>query len=189
MMTVLIGKLESAVTMKLTILMGWVALLAGCMSSAILEQWPEQIPQQSYFQRLYREDGGNQERQSEVEYLVWVARFYEGWEMMPIGWRDISDSVLVDLEPVQYRTVDGHLERIGAQISGEWAKDNEVRQIDSRMLSLWAGVMQAEYSAAYRIAAVQVIARDVDDILRGALPMEQITEDRYGELLGVSLEP
>tara|TARA_R110002167_G_scaffold57407_3_gene162549 strand:- start:394 stop:873 length:480 start_codon:yes stop_codon:yes gene_type:complete len=159
------------------------------MSSAILEQWPEQIPQQSYFKQLYREDGSNKVRQSEVEYLVWVARFYEGWEMMPIGWHDISESVLVDLEPVQYRTIDGHLERIGAQISGEWAKDNEVRQIDSRMLSLWAGVMQAEYSAEYRIAAVEVIARDVDGILSGSLPVEQITEDRYGQLLGVSLEP
>jgi hypothetical protein len=175
--------------MKLAVLTGWVVFLAGCMSSAILEQWPEQIPQQSYFKQLYREDGSNKVRQSEVEYLVWVARFYEGWEMMPIGWQDISESVLVDLEPMQYRTIDGHLERIGAQISGEWAKDNEVRQIDSRMLSLWAGVMQAEYSAEYRIAAVEVIARDVDGILSGSLPVAQITEDRYGQLLGVSLEP
>lgn len=175
--------------MKLAVLTGWVVLLASCMSSAILEQWPEQIPQQSYFKQLYREDDGNQARQSEVEYLVWVARFYEGWEMMPIGWQDISESVLVDLEPIQFRAIDDHLERIGAQISGEWAKDNEVRQIDSRMLSLWAGVMQAEYSAEYRIAAVQVIARDVDDILNGELSMEHVTEDRYGRLLGVSLEP
>lgn len=175
--------------MKIALMTGWLAFLMGCMSSVILEKWPEQIPQQRYFQQLYLEDGSNQERQSEVEYLVWVARFYEGWEMMPIGWQDISESVLLDLEPLQYRAIDGHLERIGAQISGEWAKDNAVRQIDSRMLSLWAGVMQAEFSAEYRIAAVQVIARDVDDILSGELPREQVTEDRYGHLLGVSLEP
>lgn len=175
--------------MKLAVLTLWVVLLASCMSSAILERWPEEIPRQSYFKELYREDGKNKSRQTEVEYLVWVARFYEGWEMMPIGWQDISESVLVDLEPLQYRTIDGHLERIGAQISGEWAKDNEVRQIDSRMLSLWAGVMQAEFSAEYRIAAVEVIARDVGDILNGELAMEQVTEDRYGHLLGVSLEP
>lgn len=175
--------------MRLAFLTVWVVLLGGCMSSAFLEQWPEQIPQQSYFKQLYREDGSNKVRQSEDEYLIWVARFYEGWEMMPIGWQDISESVLVDLEPLQYRAIDGHLDRIGAQISGEWAKDNEVRQIDSRMLSLWAGVMQAQYSAEYRIAAVQFIARDVDDILSGALPEEQITEDRYGQLLGVSLAP
>lgn len=175
--------------MKLAVLTGWIMLLASCMSSAILEQWPEQIPLQSYFKQLYRDDGSNKARQSEVDYLIWVARFYEGWEMMPIGWHDISESVLVDLEPVQFRMIDRHLERIGAQISGEWAKDNAVRQIDSRMLSLWAGVMQAEYSAEYRIAAVRVIARDVDDILSGELPMEQVTEDRYGHLLGVSLDP
>lgn len=185
----MISKLEFAEFMKLAVLTVWVVLLASCMSSAILEQWPEQIPQQSYFKELYREDGRNKARQSEVEYLVWVARFYEGWEMMPIGWQDISESVLVDLEPQEYRTIEGHLEHIGAQISGEWAKDNEVRQIDSRMLSLWAGVMQAEYSAQYRIAAVEVIARDVREILSGKLEMEQVTEDRYGHFLGVSLEP
>lgn len=175
--------------MKLVVLVGWVILLSSCMSNAILEQWPQQIPQRSYFTQQYSEDSANKARQSEVEYLTWVARFYEGWEMMPIGWQDISDSVLVDLEPVQYQAIDGHLESLGAQISAEWAKDNEVRQIDSRLLSLWAGVMQAEYSAEYRIAAVEIIARDVGEILNGRLAKEQVTEDRYGHLLGVSLEP
>ena len=175
--------------MRLAVAMVCFVLLAGCVSSKILEQWPEQIPQQTYFQQLYKADNANQSRQSEIEYLTWVARFYEGWEMMPVGWQDISESVLVDLEPEQYRAIDRHLDRLGAQISGEWAKDNEVRQIDSRMLSLWAGVMQAEYSAEYRIAAVEIIARDVREILRGALTQEQVIEDRYGRLLGVSLEP
>jgi len=175
--------------MRSALLMCCAVLLASCMNGRVLEQWPEQIPKQNYFKQLYREDIPNSERQSEREYLTWVARFYKGWEMMPIGWEDISDSVLVDLEPVHFRAIDRHLMRLGAQISGEWAKDNDVRQIDSRLLSLWAGVMQAEYSAEYRIAAVEIIARDVHDILNSALSKEQVTEDRYGLLLGVSLEP
>lgn len=175
--------------MKLAFSTVLVMLLAGCMSSAILERWPEQIPEQSYFEQLYHADDSNKARQSKVEYLTWVARFYEGWEMMPIGWQDISATVLVDLEPMQFRMIDGYLERIGAQISGEWAKDNEVRQIDSRMLNLWASVLQAEYTPEYRIAAVQVIARDVDNILSGKLPVAKVTEDHYGQLLGMSLAP
>ncbi len=175
--------------MKLAVMIACTTLLAACVNSQILEKWPEQIPKQSYFRALYRSDTPNSARQSELEYLTWVARFYEGWEMMPIGWDDISASVLVDLEPAQYRAIDTLLQRLGVQISGEWAKDNDVRLIDSRMLSLWAGVMQAEYSPQYRMTAVDVIARDVNRILSSELAPTLVNESRYERLLGMSLEP
>ncbi len=165
------------------------ALSASCMSSRILDQWPEDIPEQRHFRHLYQGDKANAQLQSEVEYLTWVARFYQGWEMMPIGWDDISGSVLVDLQPSQYRHIDRKLSRIGVQISGEWAKDNSVREIDSRMLSLWAGVMQADFSAEYRVQAVDLIAQDVALLLQGALAPEAVDEYRYSDRLGVSLEP
>ncbi len=165
------------------------ALSASCMSSRILEQWPEDIPEQRHFRSLYQDDKINAQLQSEIEYLTWVSRFYQGWEMMPIGWDDISGSVLVDLEPAQHRYLNRKLSRIGVQISGEWAKDNSVREIDSRMLSLWAGVMQADFSAQYRVRAVDLIAQDVALLLQGALAPEAVDEYRYSEALGVSLEP
>ena len=164
-------------------------LSASCMSGRILEQWPEDIPEQRHFRHLYQEDETNAQLQSEIEYLTWVARFYQGWEMMPIGWDDISGSVLVDLEPAQFRRLDQKLSHIGVQISGEWAKDNSVREIDSRMLSLWAGVMQADFSAEYRVRAVDLIAQDVALLLQGALAADAVDEYRYSERLGVSMEP
>lgn len=165
------------------------ALSAGCISSGVLENWPEEIPEQRYFKQLYRADTVNRDRQSEQEYLTWVARFYQGWELMPIGWDDIAGSVLVDLEPEQYQRVDRHLQRIGEQVSAEWAKDNSVRQIDSGMLSLWAGVMQADFAADYRVSAVELIAQDVALLLDGRLAATAVNEYRYSDLLGVSLEP
>lgn len=175
--------------MRLAVFLLLSALMASCMNSRILEQWPEEIPEQRHFRQLYQTDGANAQVQSEIEYLSWVARFYQGWEMMPIGWDDITDSVLVDLEPEQYLQLQHELTRIGAQISGEWAKDNSVRDIDSRMLSLWAAVMQADFSATYRAQAVDLISQDVALLLQGSLAPEAVDEYRYSDRLGVSLEP
>ncbi len=175
--------------MRFAILILTSTLLASCMSARILEQWPEEIPDQRHFRQLYQTDKENAQLQSEIEYLTWVARFYQGWEMMPIGWDDISGSVLVDLEPEQFQHLHRKLHRIGSQISGEWAKDNSVREIDSRMLSLWAGVMQADFSSEYRVQAVDLIAQDVAMLLSGRLAPEAVDEYRYSDALGVSLEP
>lgn len=163
--------------------------LAGCASSRVLEQWPEEIPQQSFFRQRYDADADNRARQSEQEYLTWVARFYQGWELMPFGWEHITGSVLVDLSSREKRGLERRMHRLGAQISAEWAKDNAVRVIDSGMLSLWAEVMQAEYSPEYRLAAVDLIAKDVSQLLNGALPPDDVDEYRYSALLGISLEP
>lgn len=163
--------------------------LTGCAGSRVLEQWPEEIPQQSYFRQIYEADASNRVRQSEQEYLTWVARFYQGWELMPFGWEHITGSVLVDLSAREKRGLERRMHRLGARISAEWAKDNEVRVIDSGMLSLWAEVMQAEYSPEYRLAAVDLIAKDVSQLLNGALPPDYVDEYRYSDLLGISLEP
>lgn len=175
--------------MRLVVIFLLSALMASCMSSRILEQWPEEIPEQRHFRQLYRIDNSNAQVQSEIEYLTWVARFYQGWELMPMGWDDISQSVLVDLEPDQYRHIRRQLNRMGSQISGEWAKDNSVRGIDSRMLGLWAAVMQADFSATYRLEAVELIAQDVTLLLQGQIAPETIDEYRYSDRLGISLEP
>jgi len=175
--------------MRLAVIFLLSALMASCMSGRILEHWPEEIPEQGHFRHLYRTDNSNAQVQSEIEYLTWVARFYQGWELMPMGWDDISESVLVDLDPDQYRHIHRELNRIGAQISGEWAKDNSVRDIDSRMLGLWAAVMQADFSAAYRLQAVELIAQDVALLLSGTIAAESIDEYRYSDRLGISLEP
>jgi len=163
--------------------------LCACSMVAGRGSWPEGIPPRHHFSGLYAADASNQAWQTQAQYLDWVVRFYEGSEFMALGWNAIAESVLVDLEPSQREALEGQLDALGAAISGEWAKDNRVRQIDTAMLSLWGAVMQADFAPEYRLAAVTMIREDVGDILSASLAPERVDEQRYALALGVSLEP
>lgn len=176
-------------TINTAILVILAALLTGCASTRVLEDWPEQLPSQRHFLEAYRDDPANHPLQSEVEYLNWVVRFYEGSDLMPMGWHDIAESMLTGLDQREHAIVTDRLDSIGARISSEWAKDNRVRTIDSAMLSLWGGVMQADFSPEARIAAVEMVGTDVAQLLAGIMLPEQITERRYVDALGISLDP
>jgi len=134
-------------------------------------------------------DKSNQDLQTREQYLEWVVRFYEGSEFLALGWNAISESVLVDLDTAQHAQISHDLQGLGASISGEWAKDNKVRRIDSAMLSLWGAVMQADFAPEYRMSAVAMIREDVTSLLSESLAPELVDEQRYALALGVSLEP
>ena len=172
----------------LTVLLFCLALSA-CAARQSSDVWPADLPPQRHFLGLYAADLSNQAFQSQQEYLDWVVRFYEGSEYMALGWNAIAESVLVDLAPEQRATLAAQLAALGAAISGEWAKDNRVRQIDTAMLSLWGSVMQADFAPAYRMSAVAMIREDVSSLLNNVLAPERVDEQRYALALGVSLEP
>jgi len=166
-----------------------VGLLSACVSARVLENWPPQLPEQHHFLSYYAEDPDNQKVQTEVEYLTWVLRFYEGWELMPTGWQDIEESMLFGLSEQDHALVKTQLLELGALMSAEWAKDNSMRLLDSAMLSLWGAVMQADFAPEARIAAVTQIHEDVRGLLEGTLTLSTINEQRYFDTLGVLLEP
>ena len=155
----------------------------------VLERWPESLPEQHHFLSYYREDAGNQLVQTDVQYLTWVLRFYEGWELMPTGWQNIEENMLFDLTEQEHLLVRGQMAELGALISAEWSKDNSARLIDSAMLSLWGSVMQADFASQARIAALTQIDADVRALLEGELAPLTINEQRYVDTLGVLLEP
>ena len=166
-----------------------VGLLSACVSARVLENWPPQLPEQHHFLSYYAEDADNQKVQTELEYLTWVLRFYEGWELMPTGWQDIEASMLFGLSEQDHALVETQMLELGALMSAEWAKDNSVRLLDSAILSLWGAVMQADFAPEARIAAVTQIHEDVRGLLEGTLTLPSINEQRYFDTLGVLLEP
>lgn len=165
------------------------SMLSACSNTRVLEHWPEALPEQHHFLHYYRDDVDNQVVQTDVEYLTWVLRFYEGWELMPTGWQDIEENMLFDLTAQEHALVTAQMAELGAMISAEWAKDNGVRLIDSAMLSLWGAVMQADFASQARIAALTQIHADVRALLEGYLTPLTINEQRYINTLGVLLEP
>ena len=163
-------------------------LLAACTSSRILTDWPQSTPDQRIFLQAYASDTENQLAQSNVEYLTWVVRFYEGWELMPTGWNDMTPAMLSDLAPSQADQVAELRDELGILIAAEWAKDNEQRVIDTSMLSLWGGVMIAALDPEVRIDAIELITDDVERLLAGELAPSRITDTRYTELLPIQLD-
>ncbi|MES3009030.1 MAG: hypothetical protein V4751_14795 [Pseudomonadota bacterium] len=163
--------------------------LAACTSARLLEHWPQELPRQQHFLNIYLDDTANQQVQTDVQYLTWVLRFYEGWELMPTGWQDIEQNMLSNLSPQDHAWVTDRMAELGRLISAEWAKDNSVRRIDSAMLSLWGAVMQADFAAQARIAALTRIHDDVRGLLEGSLAAQTINEQYYFDTLGVLLEP
>ncbi len=158
----------------------YVLMLSACATTVTPENWPDGAPPYQHFVETYRSDEANQAHQSEDDYLLWVRRFYEGRPGI-LGWNDITDSVTQDMDSSQRSTVDGLGSALGRRIAAEWAKANEVRRIDTAMLSLWGSIMVTAEAPEDRLEAMQAIDRDTRALLEGELPPTQITEERYAE--------
>ena len=149
--------------------------------------WPEALPGREYFEANYKKDKDNQLVQSKIDYLGWVVSFYEGTLIAPVGWLDLQSIVLEIAEPESRPELDKRLTDLGRLISGEWAKENNGRVIDSRLLSLWGSVMQLSDDPQVQAQAVVLIEKDVNALLNHQLMPEAITDERYEEVLGIDL--
>lgn len=167
---------------------GCLGLLTACAGIGTAASWPESLPARSHFVEQYQQDAANHRFQSREDYLTWVVRFYEGSLMTPQGWQDLTEFLLDDLPESEARAVRLKRRELGMLIAAEWAKANDVREIDTQMLALWGSVMQEESLPRYRLAALDQILDDVQAILAGGLASDAVTRIRYEEKLGISLQ-
>jgi|TARA_B110001454_G_C12701154_1_gene426602 hypothetical protein len=160
--------------------------LFSCANQS-LQRWPDTIPQQAYFAAVYAADEANRERQTRDEYLQWIMNFYEGSLVYSRGWLDVESAVLAASDPRGRSALDSQLADLGAAIAAEWAKDNDLRIIDNRMLSLWGWILQLADSNEQRLLSVEIIQLDVANLLEGDLVPTEVTEPRYERLLEIEL--
>lgn len=163
-------------------------VLAACSSTGTVSNWPEPLPARSHFVEQYQQDTVNRRVQSQEDYLTWVVRFYEGSLMVPQGWHDLTRDLADDYPASDARLLTLKRRELGMLIAAEWAKNNDVREIDTQMLTLWGSVMQQELQPHTRLAALNQILGDVQAILNGRLPPDAVTRSRYEEKLGISLK-
>jgi hypothetical protein len=159
--------------------------LASCIGPN-LDDWPETIPEQQYFIEAYQSDGANQQLQSRTEYLEWALSFYQGNLAYQSGWLDVESVVLASANS-DVEVLDGQLGDLGALIGAEWAKHNDVRRIDTRMLALWGSTLQQVQSYDLQIKSIELISDDVSELLAGNLRKEEIVETRYADELGLEV--
>lgn len=161
-------------------------LLFSCVNRNLAD-WPSSIPQRQLFVEAYAADLGNQQRQSQQEYLQWIMSFYQGNLVYQSGWLDIEMIVLAAVDSEARDQLDLRLQDLGAAIASEWAKHNEIRLIDSRMLGLWGSVLQLVTNFEQQKRSIEIISEDVDALLSGSLRDSDIQEPRYERLLQIEL--
>ena len=157
--------------------------LASCITPNTRE-WPDDVPQISFFVNAYRADMANQALQSEQGYLEWILGFYQGTVIYPTGWLDVERQLLISTGTEQKAVLASRLRDLGIRIGAEWAKDNEVRMIDNRMLALWGSCLQLMQGTDARLAAIDLVSQDIEALFEGALQKTDIVEARYAERLG-----
>ena len=153
-------------------------LLAACATVEPDLPWPEGAAPREHFLRHYRDDGVNQQAQSEEQYLYWVRRFYGGSSLMP-GWLAITRQVQKAVDAGDRERTVSELVLLGEKIGSEWAKDNGVRLINTRNTAVWG---QAVLEAMNREDLGQFLPRlqqDVHAILSRQLGSKDITFERY----------
>ena len=161
-------------------------LLFSCANQDLTD-WPSSIPQQQVFVTAYAADSGNKQRQSQQEYLQWIMSFYQGNLAYQSGWLEIEATVLATVDRDDREGLDQQLNHLGAAIASEWAKHNELRLIDTRMLGLWGSVLQLASDFELRKRSIEIISEDVNALLRGSLQAGDIQEPRYEQLLQIEL--
>ena len=167
---------------SLTILV--LCLTLGACSTSSVSDWPRDIPPQALFIQAYQADARNQQLQTQSEYLEWVIGFYEGTLLYPTGWQDVETQLLQGTPVSERSALVPRLTELGVIIGAEWAKDNDVRLINNRLLALWGSTLQLMIGPEQKLQAIEEIARDIDLLLLGTLQKEEVREARYAETLG-----
>lgn len=175
--------LKSRVYWRIATIVLMAFAVSACQSLNEETNWPEDVPDKERFLQAYHADTENQQEQTRQQYLNWIIRFYQGGDLMSTGWNDLTPAVLMGMSGETLQAAQTASHQLGVAISSEWAKDNRVRKIDTSMLSLWGTVMLSIEEPPERLLALRRIGEDVDAIMRGELAAEQISDERYMQLL------
>ena len=160
------------------------ALLLSACFSLQMEDWPDTIPPSRLFVRAWQEDRVNQQVQPMDEYLYWVRSFYVGTVVYPRGWLDIKRELLTLTNNDERSALAREIDSLGITIGAEWAKLNEGRLIDNRMLALWGSTLQLMVGFDEQMQAIDEVANDIDALFQGDIGKQDITEARYADKLG-----
>jgi hypothetical protein len=155
-------------------------LMACTITRFEADVWPDSVPARDYFDVVYAADEDNQAVQSREEYLLWVLRFYEGWELYGRGWKHVTEDVLRDVDdPNEYRELADRLADVGLLIAAEWSKKSERRRIRTPQLSVWGNTLLEAVERGEQSQILIEIQEDIDDLFNHRLLLSDITRDRY----------
>lgn len=153
-------------------------LLQACSLLSTDLDWPENAYPREYFEAAFQADAAAQQYQTLDEYLLWITRFYYGNSLTP-GWLGLSEQLLERLEEPQRSEVSERLYQLGGRIGSEWAKDNEVRLLNTRNAAVWRDALRESADRGDINEYITQVENDVTAIMAGSLSHEDIYFERY----------
>lgn len=171
---------------RLLCLLQFAVLISAC-SVNNLEDWPQDLPNVERFVAAYDADPVNQQSQELGVYLYWVTAFYQGNIAYPTGWNDVERIILEETGDKEDEDFSEKLLDVGISIASEWSKDNPIRKIDNRMLSMWASILQIALADEKHRQAVDLIAEDIDALFSGDVDAANLNDAHYESQLGLEL--
>ncbi len=112
--------------------------------------------------------------------MLWVQRFYLGWEIYKRGWLKMTDELLAEInDPKQAKIIEKKLNTLGFNISREWAKKSKQRRIYTRHVAIWGNALLESLDKGESLLLIDKVSDDVDALLAHKLEPKMITENRY----------
>jgi len=154
-------------------------LFVACsLSPKKFSDWPVDIPSQTHYEEIYKNDTDNQAVQTKTEYLGWVVHFYQGYSGIS-GWHEITEQVLASTEISRSNIIAEKMQQLGQAISSEWAKLSPNRVIVNRSVSVWSEVVKEASKRNEVEALIDTIAIDIDALFARKIKPDVIQFNRY----------
>jgi hypothetical protein len=111
-------------------------------SAEVTPDEPWYAPDPADFRPIYDRDAANRGKQTWDQYWTWVQSFYRG-NYFALGWTGQAQRLerVVKSRPEQ-RRLRAQLNALGRDICGEWAKDYNIRRVNSADLLGWGRMLE-----------------------------------------------
>jgi hypothetical protein len=156
-------------------------LISGCVSHPPQQaSWPTDIPPRDYFVASYEADVDNKATEDLDEYLLWVIRFYKGWELYGNGWSKVTrDSLHGVTDPVVAQEIKTKMDLIGQGIASEWPKNKKDRRIFTRHIVVWGNALVEAIKRDQELPLINRVLADVNGLVEHKVAVEDIKAERY----------
>jgi hypothetical protein len=162
------------------ILLGLLLLSACASRSPQVMNWPSDIPSREFFIAHYESDLENKQGQDLDEYLLWVLRFYKGWELYSNGWTQVTeDSLHTVTDPILAHEIKTKMNLIGESVAGEWAKNKKDRRILTRHVVVWGNALIESIKRDQELTLVNRVLADVYGLLAQQVALDEVIAERY----------
>lgn len=156
-------------------------LLTACVSRPPQQaDWPKDIPSRDYFVAQYEADEDNKASEDLNEYLLWVIRFYKGWELYSNGWTKVTqDSLHGVKDPLVAQEIKTKMDLIGQGIASEWPKNKKDRRIFTRHIVVWGNALIEGIKRDQELSLINRVLADVNGLIAYQVAVDDIKAERY----------